>query len=229
MKKKYILFLAFGLFLGGCIGDDIIFDTVPEDLRFIAPIDTLAVGDNYTFQVLFTNNIGMEETRSVNWSSSDQAIVAIDNTGQASGISKGSATITATVTLDDGSPLSSTRLLVVDAETTGGGGGNDQRQGTIKTTSSYVLQGDFVVTKEGTDLIISILDNYEASTALPGLYVYLSNNPSTTQGALEIGEVEVFQGAHSYRITGDLALNQYEYLLYFCKPFNVKVGDGKME
>lgn len=228
MKKRYFLLSFLGFLLTACIGDDIIFDTVMEDLRFIAPIDTLAVGDNYTFQVLFTNNVGMEEAREITWSSSDETVVTIDDSGTASGISKGIATITAGVSLNDGSPLSITRNLVVDAETSSGGGGN-QREGTIKTTSSYVLQGDFVVTKEGSDLIVSVFENYEASTALPGLYVYLSNNPSTTQGALEIGEVEVFQGAHSYRISGDVPLNQYDYLLYFCKPFNVKVGDGKME
>ena len=43
---------------------------------------------------------------------------------------------------------------------------------------------------------------------------------------LEIGAVEVFKGAHSYILEGDIPLNQYDYLLYYCKPFNVKVGDG---
>ena len=44
---------------------------------------------------------------------------------------------------------------------------------------------------------------------------------------MEIGEVKVFKGAHRYTIGGDIALNQYKYLLYYCKPFNVKVGDGE--
>jgi len=60
------------------------------------------------------------------------------------------------------------------------------------------------------------------------LYVYLTNNPSTTAGALEIGKVTVFEGTHIYTIEGDIPLNQYNYLLYFCKPFNVKVGDGEI-
>jgi hypothetical protein len=228
MKKSNFLLVGWLALLAGCIGDDIIFDTVPETLRIINPIDTLAVGDTFIFELLFTNKVGMEEEKMATWSSSDESVVQVDAAGAATGVSKGSAVITAKVDLADGSFLSADLPLVVDAETTTGGGDN-QRQGTIKTTSSYVLQGDFIVAKEGTELVIEIADNYEATSALPGLYVYLSNNPNSTANAMEIGAVEVFKGAHTYRIDGDIALNQYEYLLYYCKPFNVKVGDGKME
>ena len=31
-----------------------------------------------------------------------------------------------------------------------------------------------------------------------------------------------------HRISG-VGLNDYDYLLYWCKPFSVKVGDGEME
>ncbi|MCB0629823.1 MAG: DM13 domain-containing protein, partial [Lewinella sp.] len=220
-------FIWLGL-LAGCIGDDIIFDTVPETLRIINPVDTLAVGDTVAFKLLFTNNIGQEEQRTAYWSSSDETIVTVDDAGSAIGISKGTATLTATVDLTNGISLKTSLPLVVDAETTTGGGEN-QRRGTIKTTSTYELQGDFVVTKEGSELVIEIADNYEATSALPGLYVYLSNNPNSKENALEIGPVEVFKGAHNYRVDGDIALNRYDYLLYYCKPFNVKVGDGKME
>ena len=70
-------------------------------------------------------------------------------------------------------------------------------------------------------------DDYQASTSLPGLYVYLTNNPATANNAFEIGRVEIFNGAHSYRISG-VGLNEYDYLLYWCKPFSVKVGDGEI-
>ncbi|MEM9549152.1 MAG: hypothetical protein AAGA77_24405, partial [Bacteroidota bacterium] len=62
---------------------------------------------------------------------------------------------------------------------------------------------------------------------LPGLYVYLTNNRNTTANALEIGAVEVFNGAHTYTVE-DVGINDYKFLLYFCKPFNVKVGDGEI-
>nr|HQU58856.1 hypothetical protein [Saprospiraceae bacterium] len=75
---------------------------------------------------------------------------------------------------------------------------------------------------------LEIADNYRASTSLPGLYLYLTNNPATVNNALEVGKVAVFDGAHSYHISG-VGINDYDYLLYWCKPFSVKVGDGEMQ
>ncbi len=105
---------------------------------------------------------------------------------------------------------------------------NTIRSGVIQTTSSYVMEGDFEIRIEAGQLLIDIADNYWASFALPGLYVYLTNNPNTTANALEIGAVEVFNGVHQY-LVNDVGLNDYNYLLYFCKPFNVKVGDGEIQ
>lgn len=228
MKKIIFSFAGALLLLSGCIGDDIIFDTVPEELRIINPLDTLAVGDSYTFELLFTNNVGQEESRPASWNSSDLTVLTIDDQGRATGMSKGQATVTATVQSADQSPLSVSRLIVVDEETVIGDPNDNVRSGTIRTTSSYLLQGGFEVKKEDTNLIVNIFEDYEASTALPGLYVYLTNNPNTLEGALEIGAVEVFKGAHTYTLGGDIPLNQYNYLLYYCKPFLVKVGDGEI-
>jgi len=105
---------------------------------------------------------------------------------------------------------------------------NANRIGTIRTTSSYKLEGDFTLKEEDGKLIIDIADNYEASDALPGLYIYLTNNPNTNTGAVEIGAVDIFKGAHTYEVTG-VNINDFDYLLYFCKPFGVKVGDGEIK
>ena len=102
------------------------------------------------------------------------------------------------------------------------------RSGVIQTTTFYDLEGDFeLIQNDDGTLTLDIADNYRASSGLPGLYVYLTNNPRSISGAFEIGEVNVFSGAHSFEIDG-VELNQFNYLLYFCKPFNVKVGDGEI-
>ena len=100
-------------------------------------------------------------------------------------------------------------------------------QGSIRTTSSYKLTGSYEYgLNDAGQLVLDIAGNYEASTALPGLYVYLSNNPNSTSGSYEIAEVNVFNGAHSYTLPSSIDISDYKYILYWCKPFNVKVGDS---
>lgn len=210
--------------LQGCIGDDILDDAVPEALTITVAADTIGQGDTYQFEARFFNNIGVEEFRMIQWTSSAPTLLAIDQNGLATGLEKGTATITAEVEIP-GKPAVSDAVEVVIAEKTSTGSG-DQRTGKLKATSNYTLTGDFTMEKQGADLILSLAANYKASSSLPGLYVYLTNNPNSIAGALEIGPAKSFEGAHNYTIPGNVGLNDYAHLLYYCKPFNVKVGEG---
>ena len=224
---RFIVFSVILFSLSGCIGDDVIFDTVPEAIRILNPVDSLTVGDTYQFEARFTNNIGQTEVKNVLWSSSDTEVMTVDDTGLATAVAEGKATLAAEVLLDGQMPVSDAIEVVVSKEEVI----NDPpegRSGTIRTTSSYLLQGSFTLREDGNDIILEFAGDYRASTSLPGLYVYLTNNPSTVNNAYEIGRVETFNGAHSYRFSG-VGLNEYDYLLYWCKPFGVKVGDGQIE
>ncbi len=101
-------------------------------------------------------------------------------------------------------------------------------EGQIRTTSSYALEGNFRLEHNGTQLILSIDDSYRASSSLPGLYLYLTNNPNSPEDGFEVGAVSVFSGAHSYTLPASIGLMDYKYLLYWCKPFRVKVGDAQI-
>lgn len=103
----------------------------------------------------------------------------------------------------------------------------EYRSGSISTTTFYQLKGDFTLSEIDGKLILDFADNYIAEDSLPGLYLYLTNDPNGVEDAFEIGPVEIFEGEHSYEIEG-VALDEYEYLLYYCKPFRVKVGEGKI-
>jgi hypothetical protein len=179
IMKNSIYFKALLLLLlsSSCIQDDILDDEVPETLRITASIDTLGVGDTYQFNAQYTNNIGQVENRAINWSSSDETIVSIDANGLATGLSSGTVNITAEVTAIDQSPLSEVFELVVDQETISSG--PETRSGNIAATSFYTLTGDFTISETDSGLIIEFEDNYEADRALPGLYVYLTNNPNS--------------------------------------------------
>lgn len=219
---SFTLFLA--LTLTACIQDDIVFDTVEPELRITAAVDTIAVDSSYQFDAVYLNNVGVAEAIDVLWESNAPDIIDIDADGLATALQLGSATITAS--FDDGTVLVQDAVEVHTGEETISL--STERSGVIRTTSSYLLEGDFTIREQGNGIQLDIADNYRASTALPGLYIYLTNNPNTIANALEIGGVETFSGAHSYTIP-NVSLETYNYVLYFCKPFNVKVGDGQIQ
>ena len=225
MKKIFFPILAFTAFFVGCIGDDIEMDRTEEAVRILNPLDTLALGETFQFESMFTNNVGAEEQQTVLWNSSDPTVISIDETGLAHAIALGSVEISATVELEGGAVVSDHFTLFVGDTTVAV---ELIKSGELKTSGGYNLAGSFTVEEVDGNLTISFSDDYEASTALPGLYVYLGNNPSSISNALELQRVDVYSGAHSYQVEG-VGINDYQYLLYWCKPFNVKVGDGLIE
>jgi len=166
----------------------------------------------------------VDDGTEVIWSSSDQSIIFITSDGLATAISPGEVEISATALTPDEELVVSFNVVAGDVTTEAEVA--QTRSGVIETTTFYDLEGDFVISvNDAGNLLLEIADNYQASASLPGLFVYLSNNPNSIAGAFEISEVEVFRGAHSFEIEG-VDINEYNFLLYFCKPFNVKVGDG---
>lgn len=226
---KHLIYLWFipAFLLTACIGDDIIFDFVGASVRIANPLDSLATGDTHAFEAVYLNEVGNEEPATFRFTSRAPDILSVTTEGIVTGIAAGNA-ITTIVAYQGNEVVAMDSFSVVVGEKTVASGGNS-RSGVIKTTSSYLLQGSFVLNQQGQNLVLELGNDYEASTALPGLYVYLTNNPGTNVGALEIGAVKVFKGAHSYVIPEPTQLSSYKYVLYYCKPFSVKVGDGEIK
>jgi len=226
MKNTFYITL-FAILFSACIGDDIIMDRVDEILRITSQATSIAAGETFQFEARFTNNIGKTEEGKVIWQSSDESILTITEDGLATAIARGNVVVSAEVSLEDGTTLKEemeveVSMVTVEVEAP------TSRSGVIATTTFYALEGDFTLDEIDGGVALNIADNYRTTDALPGLYIYLTNNPNSTSGALEIGEVEVFAGAHTYEIP-NVGLADYDYVLYFCKPFRVKVGDGKIE
>ncbi len=226
MKSVFIsLLLLIGV--SSCIKDDIIDDYVQPRLNITSSVKELAKGDTFYFEAQFLNNIGLREEINPEWISSDTSIISFSDFGIAYGKTKGDAVVMAKhFDSFENEWFSDTAYVTISDKTIID---NEKKSGTVRTTSQYTLQGDFEVEQlENGNLLISFAANYEASDNLPGLFVYLTNNPNTINGALEIGRVTTFSGEHSYEIE-NVNINDYSTLLYFCKPFNVKVGDGTIQ
>lgn len=220
-----LLFAA--IFLSACVGEDILEDYVPPRLEFRDLPDTLKVGTDFQLSYQFVNNVGQPEDIAPSWSTSDAAILTVTSSGLVTAIAEGTAAVTATLDDGFGETVMATTNIAVGAETVIVDE-PEMRTGKIATTSTYRLTGDFTLTEmDGGALQLTFADNYDADSNLPGLYVYLSNNPRSRAGAFEIGRVETFRGSHTYEITG-VDIEDFAYVLYFCRPFNVEVGSGEI-
>ncbi|MEL6675389.1 MAG: DM13 domain-containing protein [Bacteroidota bacterium] len=222
-RSLWGLALAAMVLVSSCIGDDFIDDSIAEQLRITAQVDSLAIGDSFQLEASFFNRLGAEEAVSLNWTSLDPNLVEVSSAGLMTGLAEGDARVTAWTERTNGDNVSDT-LDVHIGQTTSGG--VTARAGMLQTTSSYRLVGDFMMEQVGDKLVLSLDENYEASSSLPGLYLYLTNNPSTINNAVEVSKVTIFKGAHEFEIS-DVDLSEYNYVLYWCKPFGVKVGEGK--
>jgi hypothetical protein len=218
------LFFTILFLFNACVGDDFVDDAVDPVIRITSTVDTIQIGEEYQFEAMYLNNIGQQENIDMTWASSNTAVLNINNSGLATALQEGNSTLT--VTVNDGTNTIFDQINIsVGKETV------EQlpptRTGTIRVTSNYVLQGNFELTEEIEGLKLRIDESYRASSGLPGLYIYLTNNPNTTANAYEIGMVNTFEGAHEFIIEDGIGINDYSHVLYFCKPFNVKIGDGE--
>lgn len=225
MQMRRLPFLL--LFLFSCVGEDVVMDVVDPEVRITNPINNLEINTSYTFEYMYLDNAGMSATPDqVSWSTSDANIAIVNDQGEATALALGDVTLTLTASVD-GESVEATIDFTVSEDS--GSSGPNERSGTVNTTTSYDLSGNFTISiVDNDDLRISFADNYVADDDLPGLYVYLTNNPNSPSGGYEIGPVNVFSGAHSYTIP-DTDLFDYNYIFYYCKPFNVKVGHGEIE
>lgn len=223
MKKLRFLF-PFLLF--GCISEDIVLDEVDPIVQFTNPISSLEVNTFYQFEYMFLDDVGATiDPISVSWLSSDEALLTVDDNGLVRGLNNGTVTLSISAILNELAADTSISFDITgDATMTS----MTERTGSVQTTSSYVLKGDFALSANDDDLFLAFGADYVADNGLPGLFVYLSNNPNTIAGAHEIGAVTTFSGAHEYDIS-NVNLFDYNYVLYYCKPFNVKVGHGTIQ
>lgn len=229
LMKQFSFLLLLTLFLSSCVGDDIIADRVDEKLAINNPIEQLTLNRTYQYTTKYTDNVGQVKTPQVTWTSSQPGIISVSNTGLITALTIGQATVTASVTTAGGETIT-TEDMVMTTNQNIDNNGPREKKGTIRTTSSYALRGDFTIKEipNTNDLELSISANYMASSSLPGLYLYLTNNPNTVNNAKEIAKVAVFNGAHKYTIK-NTGINDFSHLLYWCKPFSVKVGDGEIK
>ena len=220
MKKTLALALVIGIALSSCIGTDIVEElVVPAEVSITGSIDSLMVGDSFTFTADYFDTLGRRADQMIDWSSSDPGIISITQAGLANAISPGNAYIRARV----GTALDSIRVNAGDVTSVV----ENQRSGMFQGLRNYVVQGDFTLTDTGDNLELTFASNFRASNG-PGLFIYLSNSGTSVNGGIELGQIMSNAGMQTYVISKDDAqLNTYSHVVVYCRPFGVSFGFGE--
>lgn len=161
------------------------------------------------------------EGKAAVWSSSNAAVVTVDQNGLALAVNDGEANITAQV---DGINSPGYKLVV----------GTQARVGVFQGSGSYHAKGTAtLMMNETNQLILEFSSDFETSFAL-GTFVYLANSTSgtvvRTQG-VEIAEVTT-NGAKSYNISNinaNIGFDDYQYVILLCKPASITFGLAELK
>jgi hypothetical protein len=200
-------------------------NTVSPTINISNGISQITAQSQFQLEVEYRDSSGNIATApNSTWESSNPSVIEVDQNGVLMALSAGTVTVTVSVQVSNTLIHSINVITVIEPIVIM----ESSLSGNLETKSSYTLEGSYTLTKTDDALILSLGDDYKASSSLPGLYLYLSNNNNTTSQAYEVGAVSVFNGAHSYQLPSSIGLMDYQYILYWCKPFNVKVGEAKI-
>lgn len=219
MKNLLAIVLITVLALSSCIGTDFVEELeVPEEVTISEAVDSLSIGDSFQFAASHFDDFGLKTSQTINWSSTDPAIINVDDTGLATAITEGNIYIKAWVgTTVDSVKVNSGMTTSVMSST---------RNGNLQGNASYTVIGQFTLTDVGDNLELVFDDDFRASNG-PGLFVYLSNSSSNVTGGVEAGQLMSNSGSQTYVISKDDAqLNTYSHVIIYCKPFGVIFGFG---
>ncbi len=146
------------------------------------------------------------------WSSSDPTVLSIDQTGLARAIALGSSNVIASSGDASSAAFS---VLVNQAVVTSRSGSFINQNGyrvsgnvEMKTTMSGNLELDFT--------------NFSSQNG-PALYIYLGNN--TTSG-IQIERLGQLSGNFTVTLPGNIGINDYDYVLIWCRSANAAFGSA---
>ena len=150
------------------------------------------------------------------WNSTDMSIVEVDQDGLVVARSSGVAMITAEV---EGVRSKPVVVRVESADMQMRTGMFQKKPGT-----SYDVQGTGILTVEsGGESLLSFKDDFLCSDG-PRLHVYLAERDRVEASSLDLGQLKANEGAQSYTIPEGAGLEDFNYVIIHCVPFNVTFG-----
>lgn len=177
---------------------------------------SLMPGETRTLQARVLNGLGQPVGNiAISWQSSNTSVATIDQAGNLVAIAVGSTQIVAqTVTLQ------SIPLAVEVAAAT------SSRTGNFSSNGGYSVSGTASLIQNGSALELSFGDDFMASNG-PMLGVFLAKNASgslTGSNSVKVATLMGNSGAQRYQVPSGVEINDYNYVVIYCIPFNVRFG-----
>ena len=153
----------------------------------------------------------------VSWATSVDSIAIINDQGLLSALTTGEVEVTATV---DGIVSNLALLNVLGTS----------RMGNFQETpnTSYRLEGSVVLEQtEAGGLQLRFLDTFSVSNG-PDLHVYLSSESRVNGRSVDLGELQTVSGAQTYAVPNSIEMDDFDFVLIHCLPFNVTFGFARL-
>lgn len=193
---------------------------VIEDSSAVATItiikDTakINVGDQFLYEAEVRNGFGDLMNETVEWSSSDSTVLRINNNGLATALKAGSSNITANAS---GVFSAISPIAIVNGLT-------GRRSGSFQNENGYSVSGNVEVRPSAGNNFELAFTNFNCQPG-PALYIHLSNSVSA---GVEIGTLNQLNGDFTVQLPANILLNDYDYVLIWCKSANAAFGSARL-
>jgi hypothetical protein len=177
----------------------------------------LVLDDSRQLTAQSTNSRGEVLDTDLVWSSSDETVAIVDNLGRVSAVGPGAATITA-----ETAGIVSNRVRV----TVPGAG----RVGAFESASSrYRCEGSCSLQAADSGGLELVFGADFLVTSGPRLEVFLSTTNTVGPGSLQLIPVQSLSGAQSYGIDAGVEIDDFDWVVIHCVPFNVTFGYARLQ
>lgn len=182
---------------------------------------SLGVGANLQLSAKAYNAANQElPSPNVNWTSANLAVLTVSASGIATGKSEGTSAVTASV--------NGVKSLPVTFQVTPAGGAS--RSGTFSGNMGYSVKGTATLQQTGAGLRLLLGSDFQSSNG-PQLGVYLAKTASgslNSQNSLKLANLLSNSGAQEYAVPAGVGLTDFNYVVIYCIPFNVRFGTAQL-
>lgn len=182
---------------------------------------TLDAGASATLQARAYNMANQElGGQTFVWTSTNSSVLNVDVNGKITGLSAGTAAITAAA--------AGVKSLPVEIQVLPEGGLS--RSGQFSGNSGYSVKGTATLQQNGNELTLTLGSDFMSGNG-PMLGVYLAKTASgglNSQNSLKLDNLKSNSGMQVYPVPAGVGLQDYGYVVIYCIPFNVRFGTAML-